>query len=88
MQAIFLRLLLGTVAILAFGYAGGAKFMNPWLGFALGMAGWVLTLITLFEVCGKDPNVNQYVREAFSTMRFFFIISVRRSIYPFGYFFS
>ena len=36
---IFLRLLLGAEATLGFGYAGEAKFLNPWLGFALGMAG-------------------------------------------------
>merc|ERR1712194_673144 len=38
-KGMFLRLLLGTVAMLMFGYAGEAKFMNPWGGFALGMAG-------------------------------------------------
>merc|ERR1711976_177742 len=36
----FWRLLVGTVAMLAFGYAGETKTVDPWLGFALGMAGW------------------------------------------------
>merc|ERR1712056_105937 len=36
----FWRLLVGTVAMLAFGYAGESKAMDPWLGFALGLAGW------------------------------------------------
>ena len=35
-KEVFLRLLLGTVAVLVFGYAGEAKFLNPWLGIALG----------------------------------------------------
>merc|ERR1712157_451136 len=30
----FWRLLVGTVLMLAFGYAGEAGFVNPWLGFA------------------------------------------------------
>merc|ERR1719384_2443995 len=35
----FWRLLLGTVGMLAFGYAGESGLMNPWAGFALGMSG-------------------------------------------------
>jgi len=90
-KGIFLRLLFGTVAMLGFGYAGEAKFVNPWLGFAMGMAGWAFILFEIFmgeagNVCGNDPKVNQYVREAFSTMRF--IVSVGWSIYPLGYFFG
>merc|ERR1712127_993867 len=57
----------------------------------LGMAGWAFILFEVFmgeagQVCGNDPKVNQYVREAFSTMRF--IVSVGWSIYPLGYFFG
>merc|ERR1711988_1481301 len=33
----FWRLLIGTVVMLASGYAGEAHFINPWLGFAVGM---------------------------------------------------
>merc|ERR1712227_586150 len=36
----FWRLMLGTVAMLAFGYLGESGNMNSWLGFWLGMAGW------------------------------------------------
>merc|ERR1711988_2021431 len=35
-SGMFYRLFLGTVAMLAFGYCGEAKFLNPWVGFALG----------------------------------------------------
>jgi len=77
--------------ILAFGYAGEAKFVNPVLGFALGMAGWGFILFEIFvgeagSVVGSDPKVNQYVREAFNTMRF--IVTVGWSIYPLGYVFG
>merc|ERR1712194_145081 len=91
LQMIEFYLILGTVAMLMFGYAGEAKFMNPWVGFTLGMAGWAFILFEIFmgeagQVCGNDPKVNQYVREAFSIMRF--IVSVGWSIYPLGYFFG
>jgi bacteriorhodopsin len=90
-KGMFLRLLLGTVAMLMFGYAGEAQFINAWLGFALGMAGWAFILFEIFmgeagQVSGNDPKVNGYVRGAFSTMRF--IVSVGWSIYPLGYFFG
>merc|ERR1711869_115792 len=39
-QGIFFRLLVGTVFMLSFGYAGEAQFVNPWIGFVLGMCGW------------------------------------------------
>merc|ERR1712232_355723 len=34
----FFRLFLGTVAMLSFGYAGEAQFINAWAGFVLGFA--------------------------------------------------
>merc|ERR1712146_416140 len=40
----FWRLMLGTVAMLAFGYMGESGNMNAWLGFWLGMAGWFFIL--------------------------------------------
>merc|ERR1711904_209171 len=39
----FWRLLLGTVAMLSFGYAGETHSLGPfgaWLGFVLGLSGW------------------------------------------------
>merc|ERR1711981_1333301 len=36
----FWRLLLGTVVMLACGYAGEAKFVPPMVGFICGMCGW------------------------------------------------
>merc|ERR1712190_473022 len=36
----FWKLLIGTVLMLAFGYAGETKTINPWIGFFLGMCGW------------------------------------------------
>merc|ERR1719213_1481235 len=39
-QGLFWRLLVGTVVMLAFGYLGEQAIINPWAGFAVGMAGW------------------------------------------------
>merc|ERR1711865_200777 len=44
----FWRLLLGTVAMLAFGYAGESKVIDPFVGFVLGMAGWGYILYEIF----------------------------------------
>merc|ERR1719171_2012521 len=86
----FWRLLLGTVVMLAFGYAGEAKFVNAWLGFAIGMAGWGFILFEIFmgeagKVAGGGA-VNRHVRSSFATMRL--IVTAGWSIYPLGYFFG
>merc|ERR1712118_523789 len=82
---------MGTVAMLAFGYAGEAQFIPPILGFVFGMCGWGFILFEIFKgeaasVYATGDRVNQYVKESFSTMRF--IVTVGWSIYPLGYFFG
>merc|ERR1719178_211502 len=47
-QGMFWRLLLGTVAMLAFGYAGETQTVTPLAGFVLGMAGWGFILNEIF----------------------------------------
>merc|ERR1712149_166276 len=87
--AMFWRLMLGTVAMLAFGYACEAKFVNPWIGFALGMAGWFFILFEIFAGGAgsvASDKVNEYVKSSFSTMRL--IVTVGWAIYPAGYFFG
>merc|ERR1719162_2573161 len=44
----FWKLLVGTVMMLAFGYAGESGAINAWIGFALGMAGWAFILFEIF----------------------------------------
>jgi len=87
----FFRLLFGTIFMLAFGYAGEARFVNPQMGFVLGMMGWGFILYEIFageagSIAENSENVNKHVKEAFSTMRF--IVTVGWSIYPLGYFFG
>jgi len=87
---IFWRLLLGTVAMLAFGYAGEAQFVAPMMGFVCGMCGWAFILFEIFMgeagSVAASGDVNEYVASSFSTMRF--IVTVGWSIYPLGYFFG
>merc|ERR1712054_717211 len=84
-SGIFFRLFFGTVCMLAFGYAGESRFIDPVMGFVLGLCGWGFILFEVFagpagQVSKSQSNV--YVQEAFSTMRF--IVSVGWSIYPLG----
>jgi len=90
-KGMFMRLLFGTVAMLAFGYSGEAHFMNPQAAFVCGLAGWGFILYEIFageagQVCADGPNVNKHVKESFTIMRF--IVTVGWSIYPLGYFFG
>merc|ERR1719343_1142190 len=87
----FWRLLLGTVLMLAFGYAGEANFVNPWLGFVVGMAGWGFILFEIFlggagAVAVSGDKVNQYVKQSFNAMRL--IVTAGWSMYPLGYYFG
>jgi len=88
-QGMFWRLLLGTVAMLTFGYAGETQTVSPMAGFVLGMAGWGFILFEIFAgEAGKiaGTGVSENVKSSFGTMRF--IVSVGWSIYPLGYFFG
>jgi len=86
---VFWRLMIGTVAMLAFGYAGETG--SPALPcFIAGLAGWGFILMEIFT--GEASQIKGgastpvAVQTAFNTMRF--IVSVGWSIYPLGYFFG
>jgi len=85
-QIMFWRLLLGTIVMLAFGYLGEQSIVNPWVGFAVGMAGWAAILVEIFFLNPAKEDAGEYVGAAFSTMRF--IVTVGWSIYPLGYYFG
>jgi bacteriorhodopsin len=87
-SGMFFRLFLGTVAMLGFGYAGEASFLNAWLAFALGMAGWVFILFEVFAgEAGKEAgSASAHVQKSYGIMKF--IVSIGWSIYPAGYFFG
>jgi len=91
----FWKLLIGTVLMLAFGYAGetqGEVNVLAWVFFLFGMLGWAFILFEIFaggsaqalEGAGKgNKPISDAVKSSFSNMRF--IVSVGWSIYPLGY---
>merc|ERR1712151_382116 len=86
MGTMFWKLLIGTVAMLGFGYAGETGAMNPAAGFACGLAGWAFILYEIFagEAGGTAGDCSEAVKSNFETMRL--IVSVGWAIYPLGYF--
>merc|ERR1712146_669397 len=54
-QASFWKLLIGTVIMLAAGYAGESGYMlgGAWCGFAVGLLGW---FFILFEIFGGEAG--------------------------------
>jgi len=74
-SGMFFRLLVGTVVMLLFGYLGEALIINPWAGFAVGMAGWVFILYEIFlgeagQAAAQAKEISEAVQSAFGTMRF------------------
>merc|ERR1711879_593596 len=83
----FWRLFIGTVVMLAFGYAGESGAMDAHIGFYLGLAGWAFILAEVFVVQNASVSeVGGHVKDAFNTMRL--IVTAGWCIYPLGYFFG
>merc|ERR1711913_268321 len=86
----FWKLLIGTVLMLAFGYAGESGAINAWIGFGLGMCGWGFILFEIFAgesaKASAGGNVTVAVRQSYNNMRI--IVSCGWAIYPAGYFFG
>jgi len=86
---IFWRLMIGTLVMLVGGYAGEVGYINEWLGFIIGMAGWAYILYEIFAgEAGKmsAEQAPESVKSAFSTMRW--IVTIGWAIYPLGYFYG
>ena len=84
---IFWRLMIGTMVMLVGGYAGEIGYINAWVGFIIGMAGWAYILYEIFageasRVAAEKAPAS--VQSAFSTMRW--IVTIGWAIYPIGYF--
>merc|ERR1712176_1005005 len=84
----FWRLLIGTVAMLAFGFMGETRQVDVRMGFVFGMAGWFFILNEIFfgEAGGVSAECTKAVRESFNSMRL--IVTAGWSIYPLGYVFG
>merc|ERR1712048_244635 len=82
----FWKLLIGTVLMLAFGYAGETRLINANLGLVVGMYAWGFILFEVFvgESSKCSDTCSEAVKESFHYMRT--IVSAGWSIYPLGYF--
>jgi bacteriorhodopsin len=87
-SGMFFRLLFGTVGMLLFGYLGEVQVINPYVGFAWGLAGWAFILFEIFIGQGAKTvaDASDAVKYSFNVMRF--IVSIGWSIYPLGYYFG
>jgi len=84
---VFWRLLVGTVAMLGFGYAGETGMMDASVGFWLAMAGWAFIIWEIFKGEASQINAglaNTNVQGAYKAM--LLCVTVGWSIYPIGYF--
>merc|ERR1712137_1029731 len=80
------KLLVGTVAMLGFGYAGETGAVNAAAGFGFGMAGWAFIVYEIFagEAGGTAGDCSEAVATNFNNMRL--IVTIGWAIYPLGYF--
>ena len=85
---VFWRLLIGSIVMLAFGYAGETAIIPAWPGFIGGCAGW---FFILFEIHGgqaskikSSADTPRSVQRAYNTMRS--IVTIGWAVYPAGYF--
>merc|ERR1719169_88186 len=87
-SAMFWKLLLGTVVMLACGYCGEISALPAWPAFAGGLSGWAFILFEIFagEAGGTAGSCSPNVSAAFNNMRL--IVTIGWSIYPLGYLFG
>ena len=88
-SSVFWKLLIGSIVMLVGGYMGEAGYIQPFVGFIIGMAGWIYILFEIFS--GEAGQLasrggNKSVATAFSAMRV--IVTVGWAVYPLGYVFG
>ncbi|MFT5100776.1 MAG: bacteriorhodopsin [Patiriisocius sp.] len=86
-SGVFWRLLLGTIAMLGFGYAGEVGLMDPRIAFVPAMVAWGYIIWEIFKGEASQINAglaNVHVQKAFKAMCL--IVTVGWAIYPIGYF--
>jgi bacteriorhodopsin len=88
-SSIFWKLLIGSLVMLIGGYLGEAGYIQPFVGFVIGMAGWIYILFEIFS--GEAGTMasktgNRAMTTAFSAMRI--IVTIGWAIYPLGYVFG
>ena len=82
---VFWNLLIASLVMLIAGYCGEVGYVNVWLGFVIGMLGWIYILYAIFAGDAQEnlSSAPEGVQSAFKTMRL--IVLVGWAIYPLGY---
>ncbi len=83
---IFWRLLIGTLVMLVPGFLGEAGYIDVYVGFGIGILGWIYILYEIFAgEAGKmaADQASPAVKSAYGTMRW--IVTIGWAIYPLGY---
>ena len=86
---IFWRLLIASLVMLIGGYLGEAGYIQEFVGFIIGMAGWIYILFEIFSgEAGRAAakGGNKAVATCFGAMRM--IVTIGWAIYPLGYVFG
>jgi bacteriorhodopsin len=86
-SGVFWRLLLGSIVMLGFGYAGETGMMSAQIAFWPSMAAWGFIIWEIFK--GEASRINAglaniHVQKAYKTMTL--LVTVGWAIYPLGYF--
>jgi bacteriorhodopsin len=84
--ALFWKLMIASLVMLIFGFLGEAGLMNYWVGFLIGMAGWLYIIYEIFAGEASQISAAQGTeasKTAFNALRL--IVTVGWAIYPIGY---
>lgn len=85
-SSLFWRLLIASVVMLVAGYLGEVGSVNVWVGFVIGMLGWLYIIYEVFAGEASQINASKGTaasQKAFNALRL--IVTIGWAIYPIGY---
>ena len=85
-SSLFWRLLIASVIMLVAGYLGEIGSVNVWVGFIVGMLGWLYIIYEIFAGEASQINASKGTaasQRAFNALRL--VVTIGWSIYPIGY---
>jgi len=85
-SSLFWRLLIASVIMLVAGYLGEIDSVNVWVGFIVGMLGWLYIIYEIFAGEASQINASKGTaasQRAFNALRL--VVTIGWAIYPIGY---
>ena len=85
-SSLFWRLLIASVVMLVAGYLVEVGSINVWVGFVIGMLGWLYIIYEIFAGEASQINASKGTassQKAFNALRL--IVTIGWAIYPIGY---